>query len=87
MNWQVIYDPPLPLTMYRELAAHLSQIEGVQVELLAPRTDRFDYNASQVGGINIVLPVLPPLQEALLQKILHHYGNFRCTYDPDPAGH
>ncbi|MFN3359896.1 MAG: hypothetical protein ACK421_00450 [Pseudanabaenaceae cyanobacterium] len=85
MNWYVVYDPPLPLTMYRELAAHLTQIEGVKTELLPPHPDRFDYNASQVGGIKISLPT--PLPGELVQKILQYYGNFQTTYDPDPAGH
>jgi hypothetical protein len=48
-----LYWPKLPLAVYREIAAHLRQISGVEVELL-PQTDaRFEYELSQVGGLHI----------------------------------
>lgn len=41
----------LPLAVYQEVAAHLRQIEGVEVALMSQTCQRFDYNQSQVEGL------------------------------------
>jgi hypothetical protein len=41
----------LPLAVYQEIAAHLSQIEGVKIMILPQESEVFDYNQSQVGGL------------------------------------
>ncbi len=74
MHRKIVYDPPLALTMYRELAAHLSQLEGVEVELLPQTSPHFDYSASQIGGIRIELA--PSHRAELLEQILVYYGTF-----------
>ncbi|MEH1941196.1 MAG: hypothetical protein V7L01_13400 [Nostoc sp.] len=43
----------LPLTVYREIAAHLRQVDGVEVDLIPQSSQQFDYNQSQVGGLSI----------------------------------
>jgi hypothetical protein len=43
--------PGLPLVVYREIAAHLHQVEGVETGLYPAQTEQFDYNQSQVGGL------------------------------------
>ncbi len=43
--------PGLPLAVYREVAAHLRQVEGVKAVLLPQTSQQFDYNQSQVGGL------------------------------------
>ncbi|MEH2240764.1 hypothetical protein [Nostoc sp.] len=43
----------LPLAVYREIAAHLRQVEGVEVDLIPQSSQQFDYNQSQVGGLSI----------------------------------
>lgn len=74
---QIIYDPPLPLTMYRELVAHLEQLTGVKTELMPQTTDRFHYGFSQIGGIHLQIPqTMAPREAELLEQILHHYGPF-----------
>jgi hypothetical protein len=45
--------PNLPLTVYQEIAAHLCQVEGVEVYLIPQTSSKFDYNQSQVGGLSI----------------------------------
>ena len=45
--------PHLPLAVYREVAAHLQQVDGVEVQLLRQQSQTFDYQQSQVGGIRI----------------------------------
>ncbi len=74
MTRQIVYDPPLSLTMYRELAAHLRQIEGVEVQLLPQTSSQFDYHASQVGGIRV--EIASPDRLELLDRILRYYGTF-----------
>lgn len=41
----------LSLAVYREVAAHLRQVEGVDVDLISQKSQRFDYNQSQVEGL------------------------------------
>ena len=43
--------PDLPLSVYRELAAHLQQVNGVEVGLIPQGPDLFNYHRSQVGGV------------------------------------
>ena len=50
--------PQLPLAVYREVAAHLRQVEGVDTSLImrSPEHDRgeqFDYYQSQVAALEI----------------------------------
>ncbi|HBB33145.1 MAG TPA: hypothetical protein DDZ80_04990 [Cyanobacteria bacterium UBA8803] len=45
--------PGLPLAVYREVAAHLRQVEGVEVNLIPQTSQEFDYNQSQVAGLCI----------------------------------
>lgn len=44
----------LPLAVYREVAAHLQQIDGISVEFLAPIEREFSYQGSQLGGLKII---------------------------------
>jgi hypothetical protein len=41
----------LPLAVYREIAAHLRQVDGVEVTLIPQSSKQFDYNQSQVEGL------------------------------------
>ncbi|MFS0514201.1 hypothetical protein ACEYW6_05660 [Nostoc sp. UIC 10607] len=43
----------LPLAVYREIAAHLHQVEGVEVDLIPQSSQQFDYNQSQIGALSI----------------------------------
>jgi hypothetical protein len=43
----------LPLAVYREIAAHLRQVEGVEVDLIPQSSQQFDYNQSQIAGLNL----------------------------------
>ncbi|MEM9772402.1 MAG: hypothetical protein AAF889_12540 [Cyanobacteria bacterium P01_D01_bin.73] len=44
----------LPLAVYREVLAHLQQLEGVDVTLITQDSQEFDYLQSQVGGIKLL---------------------------------
>lgn len=41
----------LPLAVYREVVAHLRQVEGVNAGLIPQRSPQFNYHQSQVGGL------------------------------------
>ncbi|MGB3649754.1 MAG: hypothetical protein WBA41_00890 [Rivularia sp. (in: cyanobacteria)] len=41
----------LPLAVYREIAAHLGTVAGIEVGLIPQNSQEFDYNLSQVGGL------------------------------------
>ncbi len=66
--------PKLPLAVYREIAAHLRQVPGVEVEL-SPQTDtHFDYELSQVGGLQIRrIGALNPTAQHRILHILQYY--------------
>jgi hypothetical protein len=43
--------PGLPLAVYREIAAHLRQVDGVEAGLYPATYQQFDYSDSQIGGL------------------------------------
>lgn len=64
----------LPLAVYREIVAHLRQIDGVKTNLLKQTAKEFDYLQSQVGGLWI--EYLPSEdRENRIQSILNYYGD------------
>lgn len=67
--------PQLPLAVYREIAAHLGQIEGVITFLIAQSSTHFDYSQSQVEALEINYPQNLPTQEKVyLEAILSYYA-------------
>jgi hypothetical protein len=65
----------LPLAVYYEIAAHLRQLSGIQVEIL-PQTDtNFDYLQSQVGGLSIDCSKLSVVDRTRATEILEYYRN------------
>lgn len=75
MNYRV-RSGQLPLTVYREVAAHLRQVEGVETELVPQRSPQFDYTQSQIDSLWIrhAEPV-PASVVARVQAILAYYGD------------
>jgi hypothetical protein len=65
----------LPLAVYYEIAAHLQQLSGIQVEIL-PQTDpNFDYLQSQIGGLSIDCSKLSAVDRTKATEILEYYHN------------
>ena len=72
--------PNLPLAVYREVAAHLRQVEGVDASLIFRSTnhnptEKFDYYQSQVAALQI--NYAENVEENAQQKvtaILDYYG-------------
>lgn len=62
--------------MYREVAAHLRSVEGVDAELLPQSSQQFDYNQSQVGGLRIhYTNTADSASRQRVQQILAYYQN------------
>lgn len=72
---QEFFWPELPLAVYREIMAHLRQVEGVNVGLLpVPQDQPFDYKYGQVGGLWIEYPqTLEMSSKQRLEDILNYY--------------
>lgn len=71
-----LYSPRLPLAVYREVAAHLRQIEGVFTGLLPQTSTTFDYLQSQVGGLWIRYSAnAEEVCESQIEAILTYYGD------------
>ncbi|ELR96902.1 hypothetical protein [Gloeocapsa sp. PCC 73106] len=66
--------PQLPLAVYREIVAHLSQIEGLRVTTLSQQAPTFDYYESQIGGLLVEYSSdLDHCSLNLLRQILDYY--------------
>lgn len=75
MRYEVVL-ATMPLAVYRELAAHLRQVAGVEADLLPQLTQGFDYDRSQVGGLWYELPATDSqAAQALVDQILTYYRN------------
>lgn len=65
----------MPLAVYREVAAHLRQVEGISVGLLPQTASEFDYTQSQVGGLWLEEVSPSPGRGKRLGEILAYYGD------------
>lgn len=66
----------LSLAVYKEIAAHLRQVEGVQTGLYPMASQQFDYNQSQVGALWIQYSQTITLENReRVDQILTYYQN------------
>lgn len=66
----------LPLAVYREVATHLRQIDGVETGLLPQTAKEFDYLQSQVGGLWIRYPTTTTeICQPQIEAVLAYYGD------------
>jgi len=76
--------PSLPLAVYREIAAHLRQVEGVETGLYPASSQQFDYNQSQVGGLWIQYNKTASLESReLVDRILAYYQDRYVPLEED----
>lgn len=67
--------PNLPLAVYREVKAHLRQIQGVEAGLLPQTSQKFGYLQSQVGGLWFRYPAADADRcQHQIELILGYYG-------------
>lgn len=73
LNYSIRNDR-LPLAVYREIAAHLSQVEGVKTDLTPQTSKTFEYTASQIGRLEIQIAD-PAVAEGRVEQILAYYSD------------
>jgi hypothetical protein len=72
--------PQLPLAVYREVAAHLRQVEGVGVELVTQTSLEFNYYDSQIESMCVnFAPDLSQVSRHMVAQILSYYA--KCHGD------
>ncbi|WP_353931506.1 hypothetical protein WJM97_02630 [Okeanomitos corallinicola TIOX110] len=64
--------PYLPLAVYREITAHLRQVEGVEVDLIPQTSSDFDYYQGQIAGLSVTWI---SNAETRVRQILDYYEN------------
>jgi len=74
--------PTLPLAIYREIAAHLRQVSGVEVDVLPQTSQKFDYHQSQIESLRIQCREATTLQDRkrvnqILAFYQDRYGELR----------
>lgn len=66
--------PSLPLAVYREIAAHLQQLDGLDVEIIPQSSSEFSYLKSQVEGLLLRYSShFSPEEKQRCQEILAYY--------------
>ena len=79
-----IHNHQLPLAVYREVAAHLQQIEGITVKFLVPTARSFSYTDSQLGGLeNNGVERLNELNRSNFDRILSYYAERYQAWEID----
>ena len=79
----------IPLAVYREIAAHLRQFEGVTVSFLTCIDRGFSYTESQLGGIEIMgANLLADADKIRLERLLDYYADRYNQWEiqTDPMG-
>jgi hypothetical protein len=65
----------LPLAVYREVAAHLQQIDGISVKFLAPIEREFSDQGSQLGGLKIIgIENISDRDRHTFDRIMNYYA-------------
>jgi hypothetical protein len=65
----------IPLAIYREIAAHLRQVGGIEVELIPQTSSKFNYMDSQISGLRLIfIEKLGDSQTDQIKMILDYYG-------------
>lgn len=78
--------PGLPLAVYREIAAHLRQVSGVDAGLVSQTAVSFDYNQSQVGGLWIqYADPSDAVSRERVNQILAYYQNRYGDWEADTS--
>jgi hypothetical protein len=78
---QTLVYSALPLTIYREIAAHLEQVTGVRTSLTPAQFDRFDYQQSQIESLVIsYTDEFDERDRSLVTAILDYYAHRHGSY-------
>jgi hypothetical protein len=89
-NQQQLTCPRLPLGVYREIAAHIRQVEGVDASLISrstnsDRQEKFDYYQSQVAALQISYGKNATEARQQVAEILEYYAQRYSPWQDWPA--
>lgn len=81
---QTIIYRQMPLAIYREIASHLQQVQGVETHLTPRQFQQFDYHQSQIGSLEINYAEAfqesdRPLVTAILDYYAQHHGSYQIS--------
>lgn len=77
--------PSLPLAVYREIAAHLQQLDGIEVNIIPQSSSVFRYSQSQVEGLVLrYSPNLTTEEQRRFQEILNYYEQRHGRWEREP---
>ncbi|MBE9264618.1 hypothetical protein IQ224_21725 [Microcystis sp. LEGE 00066] len=78
---QTIIYPRMPLAIYRELASHLQQVQGVETHLTPQQFQQFDYHQSQISSLEInYTETFQESDRPLVTAILGYYAQRHGSY-------
>ncbi len=78
---QTIIYPRMPLAIYRELASHMEQVQGVETHLTPQQFQQFDYHQSQIGSLEInYTETFQESDRTLVTAILDYYAQRHGSY-------
>jgi hypothetical protein len=78
---QTIIYPRMPLAIYREIASHLEQVQGVETHLTPQQFQQFDYHQSQIGSLEInYTETFQESDRTLVTAILDYYAQRHGSY-------
>ncbi|MBW4650423.1 MAG: hypothetical protein KME06_17310 [Kastovskya adunca ATA6-11-RM4] len=78
----------LPLAVYREVAAHLRQVPGVETGLVPQTSRQFDYSQSQIGSLWIQYgSEVAEAERQQVAEILAYYQNRYGAWQEDNSPH
>jgi hypothetical protein len=78
---QTIIYPQMPLAIYREIASHLEQVQGVKTHLTPQQFQKFDYLQSQIGSLEInYTETFEESDRSLVTAILDYYAQRHGSY-------
>jgi hypothetical protein len=79
--------PGLPLAVYREIAAHLCQVDGIAVELIPQPSQLFDYRLGQIDSLSIKRTVDATIADReQVQQILAYYSDRYSAWEAVNSG-
>jgi hypothetical protein len=78
---QTLIYPQMSLAIYREIASHLEQLQGIETNLTPQQFQRFEYQQSQIGSLEInYTTAFDESDRSLVTAILEYYAQRHGSY-------
>ena len=85
LRYQICF-PSMSLAVYREVVAHLRQVQGVEAGLIPQSSQQFDYNQSQISCLWIqYADAITSAEQERVKQILAYYQNRYGTWEEETS--